>query len=91
MELFTTLATFFALYGDNIRVVSVDKQSDYIFYNVTFSCFVLFFLELILNSIGKIDYIFSFSFWMDCVSTVSLIFDIPWFSKLLFDISFDGN
>ena len=91
VETLTTLATFYALYGDNIRVVSFDKSQDYVFYLITFCCFVLFSFELLGNSIAKANYISSFTFWMDLVSTLSLIFDIPWLSKAFFNISFDGN
>ena len=38
----------------------------------------LFFVELTLNSIAKPDYFNSFYFWLDFVSTVSLITDIGW-------------
>ncbi|EGR33312.1 hypothetical protein IMG5_056350 [Ichthyophthirius multifiliis] len=90
-ETITTISTFFALYGDNIRIVSSDKYHDYIFYNLSFTCFIIFLIELIINSIAKKFYLLSFSFWMDCISTISLIFDIPWFSQFIFDISFDNN
>lgn len=36
-------------------------------------------IELILGSIAKEDYFLGFYFWLDLVSTVSLIFDIGWF------------
>lgn len=36
-------------------------------------------IELILASISKDDYFLSFYFWLDLISTVSLIFDIGWF------------
>jgi hypothetical protein len=39
----------------------------------------LFMIELVLASFVKEDYFLSFYFWLDLVSTVSLIFDIGWF------------
>jgi len=38
---------------------------------------VLFLIELLLSSIGKDGYFNSFFFWLDLISTVSLITDIP--------------
>lgn len=40
---------------------------------------ILFFLELIIASIVNEDYFLGFYFWLDLISTVSLIFDIGWF------------
>lgn len=43
---------------------------------LNFISLVLFGIELILASIGKPDYFNSFFFWLDLVSTLSLITDI---------------
>ena len=39
----------------------------------------LFMIELILASLVKEDYFLGFYFWLDLISTISLIFDIGWF------------
>ena len=39
----------------------------------------LFAIEIIIASLVKDDYFMSFYFWLDLISTVSLIFDIGWF------------
>ena len=39
---------------------------------------ILFFIEIVLSSIAKEDYFNSFYFWLDLISTVSLITDIGW-------------
>lgn len=38
----------------------------------------LFAIELVLTSIAKPDYFNSFYFWLDVVSTLSLLTDIGW-------------
>lgn len=38
----------------------------------------MFVIEIILSFNGKANYVCSFVFWMDMVSTFSLIFDLPW-------------
>ena len=50
-----------------------------VFYVLTIISMSLFMIELILGSIAKEDYFLGFYFWLDLVSTVSLIFDIGWF------------
>lgn len=73
-----TLVTIYALFGDDIRLLAFGKQSDNVFYTMTAVAMFLFFVELVLNSIAKPDYFNSFYFWLDFVSTVSLITDIGW-------------
>ena len=47
-------------------------------------CLALFGLEMILSCIAKEGYIFGFFFWLDLISTASLIFDIQWITDILF-------
>lgn len=74
-----TLVTLYALFGDDIRGIGFTKAADQTFYGLTITAMTLFMIELILSSIAKDDYFLSFYFWLDLVSTVSLIFDIGWF------------
>lgn len=79
------ILTVYALFGDDIRVLVINnKYEDPYFWGVTLFCFILFLVEIILSSIAKDDYICGFFFWLDFVSTVSLIFDIGWVSDLIF-------
>jgi len=56
----------------------VAKAYDDIFYSL--STFALFFylLEIILSSLVLSKYFGGFYFWLDLLSTISLIFDIGW-------------
>lgn len=81
-----TVLTFFALFADDIRSIAFKENADDTFYDLTFVCFFFFCLELMLQSIFKPGYILSFTFWMDFISTVTLIFDIPWLSEAIFGI-----
>ena len=45
---------------------------------VTFVCMSLFTLEIIIRSYAQEEYVYSFFFWLDIISTVSMIPDIPW-------------
>jgi len=78
VTVFMTIVTVYALFGDDIRLAFFQKGADDTFYALTFISMILFFAELVLASIAKEDYFNSFYFWLDLVSTVSLITDIGW-------------
>lgn len=80
---FMTVITLYALFGDDIRAWAFTKSADEAFYILTIISMILFFIELIIASICKEDYFLGFYFWLDLISTVSLIFDIGWFWDLL--------
>lgn len=50
--------------------------ADHTFMILTSIAMALFFIELILSSIGTTGYFISFYFWLDFISTISLITDI---------------
>lgn len=72
-----TIVTIYALLGDDIRLLATSKDTDNIFVALTSVSLVLFLIELLLASIGKEGYFNSFFFWLDLVSTISLVTDIP--------------
>lgn len=72
------LITVFALFADDFRLTVTNKSSDDGFSAAMIVCLILFTTEIILACISKPEYRFSFFFWLDVLSTVSLIFDINW-------------
>jgi len=82
--IFMTLVTIYALFGTDISVAFLSQELDSTFDYVTTVAFVLFLIELVLSCSAKKDYILSFFFWLDFVSTISLIMEIDFiFSPLL--------
>lgn len=73
-----TTVTIYALFGDDVRNLSVIAKYDSLFYALAFVALVLFAIEIILSSLSKKDYIWSFYFWLDLVGTISLVSDIGW-------------
>ena len=71
-----TLITLYALLGEDIKMMTTQKHSDGYFTIMTSIALLLFLCELIIQSIGKEDYLNTFFFWLDLISTVSLITDI---------------
>ena len=73
-----SLLTIYTLFFDDIRTLSIEKSYDNIFFGITAFCFALFTFEIILTSTCKEVYFLTFFFWLDIVSTISMISDIGW-------------
>ena len=82
-QLFMTLVTLYALLGDDLRILVWDKRADPAFLAVTLVSMVFFTVEIVLAAIGKPDYFFSFFFWLDVLSTASLVTDVEPFMALV--------
>lgn len=73
-----TIATIYALFGDDARASSAPVSADYTFYDMSFVVMCLYTIELFLNCISKPNYIWGFYFWLDFISTASLLVDVGW-------------
>lgn len=80
----TTLLTIFALFGDDIRLMSTEKPTDFIFDIVTQVSIAVFLLEVVVRSFGQANYIYGFFFWLDILSTLTLVLDITMVSEMAF-------
>ena len=76
MTILITFITVLVLFGDDLRIWLMPMSWDLAIDCVLLFCFVAFLLELILSCIGKPDYPWSFFFWLDIVSLISMIFDV---------------
>ncbi len=73
-----TIMTLYALFGDDIRLLTVKKDHDEVFYATSLTVMGFFLAEIFLMSISKPGYFAGFYFWLDLISSISLIFDIGW-------------
>jgi hypothetical protein len=73
-----TIVTIYALFGDDLRTVACPKSADEVFYSLTCAALFFFTIEIIMASIAQKDYFLGFYFWLDTVSTLSLLTDIGW-------------
>ena len=71
-----SLITIFALYGDDLRLLAFPKTVDTTFEVLSFLALIMFFAELFLQVYSMKGYLYSFNFYLDVVSTLSLIPDI---------------
>ena len=81
-----TIATLFALYGDDFRLAVLPKSLDDMIYILIFICLLLFTWEFITYCICK-KICMVFFFWLDLIAMLSLLLDIPW----IIDIDNDNN
>ena len=72
------MLTLYALFGDDLRLAIFPKGADTTFNIVTIMAMLVFFVEILLQSIAIEGYFMGLYFWLDFVSTVSLITDIGW-------------
>lgn len=75
---FMTIVTVYSLFGDDVRQLAFTKPADDVFYGLSSGALVAFSVEIILASVVKDDYFLGFYFWLDLISTASLITDIGW-------------
>lgn len=72
------LITLYALFADDIRVLSTDKYGDDHFYGSYCFLLAIFGLEMILSCMVIDNYFLGFFFWLDLLSLFSLLFDNAW-------------
>ena len=82
VNLLTLFMTLFALFGDDIRLAFFPKDVDFTFYNLTLICLIGFTIEITLNCLCQDNYFNSFYFYLDVISTISLIADIKYLMDL---------
>eukprot|EP00931_Biecheleriopsis_adriatica_P060415 TRINITY_DN36286_c0_g1_i1.p1 TRINITY_DN36286_c0_g1~~TRINITY_DN36286_c0_g1_i1.p1 ORF type:complete len:1009 (-),score=203.90 TRINITY_DN36286_c0_g1_i1:122-2779(-) len=70
--------TFWALLGDDLRILTTEKPADAGFNVLTLITLAFFTLEVLVASVCKEDYFLGFMFTLDCISTASLILDLTW-------------
>ena len=78
---FMLLVTIWALFGDDIRQISVEQDKDNIFYTISFLSLLCFCLEIALTFYCNKSYRWSFFFFLDILSTASLVLDIRLFQE----------
>jgi len=85
------IVTIYALFGDDLRILVFPPSTDHVFVVMNTITFILFVLEMFLNTWIKSDfsrgvhhwkgYVFSFFFWLDLLALISMLPDLPWVSS----------
>ena len=71
----------FALFADDFRIILFPKSVDDLFNSLTIFCMICFSFEIFLSIMIKPDYFNSFFFWLDTLSTITLLFDLTWVNQ----------
>lgn len=85
--LFTTVLTIYALIGDDIRNLAFEKSADMTFNGIVIFCVVVFVAEIVASCLGKSDYPLSFFFFLDLVSTATLVLDLSWVADAITEMT----
>eukprot|EP00927_Polykrikos_kofoidii_P071028 TRINITY_DN6736_c0_g1_i4.p1 TRINITY_DN6736_c0_g1~~TRINITY_DN6736_c0_g1_i4.p1 ORF type:complete len:964 (+),score=155.60 TRINITY_DN6736_c0_g1_i4:115-3006(+) len=72
----TTFLTSFALCGDDLRMMFTSREFDFTFDVMVGITFGIFAIEIVLSCIGRDDYWLGFFFWLDVMSTATLLLDL---------------
>jgi len=90
---FITLITIYALFIDDVRVIVFPMSNDFYVYASIIFIMAVYIIDIVISSIAKTEYIFSFFFWMDIVCFISLIPDCGWIWNLIIGVpsSFSAN
>ena len=78
------MAIIYSLFGDDIRIAFTMLPADFYFNIVTFIVLLIFLLEILIVSILNKNYLFSFFFWLDTISSISMILDITFINDAVF-------
>ena len=85
-----TAVTIYALFGDDIRFICLPIVVDDAWYAMTSVSIALFLIEIVLALYSKFEYWCSFFFFLDLVSSLSMIFDVGWVMDQLTNIGGSG-
>jgi class 3 adenylate cyclase len=80
----TTLLTIYALFGDDLRLMFATLKEDKYLDIITIVAMCMFAIEIFAFIGGKPEYLFGFFFWLDILSTVTLVLDVTTISEALF-------
>ena len=83
----TTTMTVFVLFADDLRQLTANPNTDSIYYILILICFGLFVAEIIVTSVVQAKYFNGFYFWLDVISTLTLLLDVGWVSEVIFGTS----
>ena len=81
-----TIVTVFVMFCDDIRVLAFTKANDDAFDYIQLTIMGIFLVEVMLSSISIEGYLFSFFFWLDLLSSASILMDVGLFTNEIFGL-----
>jgi hypothetical protein len=84
---FITCLTIYSLFSDDFRTAFFGQEADLGFDAVSLAVMVIFGVEIVLSALVVDNYFLSFFFFLDVVSTASIIFDVNFITDSVFSTS----
>jgi len=84
------IVVIYALFGEDVRYMLLPVEVDTTWWGMSSAATFFFSVEICLAFYSKKEYWCSFFFWLDTLSTLSLLFDIGWFINSLTSLA-GGN
>lgn len=75
VQLFVLIVTFYSLFADDYRTLTSNKTNDIVYDVFVILCMFIFTAEIVLSCFFKPGYFNSYYFYLDIISTASLILD----------------
>ena len=88
---FMTALTVYALFFDDIRILAFPKQADDAFFGITLVGIILFTIEVCLGAYALPGYVGSFFFYLDIISTLTMIPDCGWIWNQIIEGGSEGS
>lgn len=79
----TTMLTMYALTADDFRAMYTQAPQDGYFNAMIWILFTVFSFEVLISCLGKSDYYLGFFFYLDVLSTASLLLDLTYLNSLI--------
>lgn len=78
-----TNVTIYTLFFDDLRIIFFKKSADNIFYNLSFAAMIIYTLEFLISCYAIKGYFFTFFFFLDLISIVTMLPDIGWLFEII--------
>ena len=82
-SVFITLVTLVTLFADDLRVIFFPPESDTSFSILTIVCMSIYTIEMVALCFVREGYFLHYYFWLDLVSTLSMLLDLVWINALI--------
>lgn len=80
-SVFVGVITVYSLFSDDFKILVFEKGADIYFNVLNIIAFLVFSFEILAGFFGKPGYKWSFFFWLDLISTISIVLDITWIAE----------
>ena len=77
-QIVMAIITIYSLFFDDIRIICLPKSVDDAFFGLTLFSFIAYCIEVVLACVAIDGYFNSFFFWLDVVSTITMLPDCGW-------------